>query len=165
MPKPTWSDQELITAVANSFTLADVCRTLHLKPVGGNYNTLNRAINRLELSTSHFLGRGWNTGPNRKGGSRIVLSEILNGNIPYTNSDRLRRRLIAEGIKDSCCETCGNTHWLGQPIPLHLEHMNGDHSDNRLENLMILCPNCHALTPTYCRRKSALMEEWKTRRS
>jgi 5-methylcytosine-specific restriction endonuclease McrA len=65
------------------------------------------------------------------------------------NSDRLRRRLIRSGIKNALCEICGNTEWNGQPISLELDHVNGKSNDNRLENLRILCPNCHAQTETY----------------
>ena len=47
------------------------------------------------------------------------------------------------------CEECGLAVWNGRPIPLELDHVNGRYTDNRLENLRILCPNCHAQTPTY----------------
>ena len=79
---------------------------------------------------------------------KIPLSEILVKNSTY-QSNKLRKRLIKEGIKLPFCDSCSGYYWLGQPIPLELNHKNGDNSDNTLENLEFLCPNCHALTPSY----------------
>ncbi|MEA3056309.1 MAG: hypothetical protein QOD30_1741 [Actinomycetota bacterium] len=50
------------------------------------------------------------------------------------------------------CQHCGRAQWRCRPIPLELDHVNGDPTDNRFENLRVLCPNCHALTDTYCGR-------------
>ena len=62
-------------------------------------------------------------------------------------------------MKEKKCECCGNTEWLGKPIPLELHHINGINSDNRIENLEILCPNCHSFTENYRGlNKSALKE-------
>lgn len=55
----------------------------------------------------------------------------------------LRIKLIASGLKENKCEICGRSKWMNKPIPLELHHKNGDHSDNRLENLQIACSNCH----------------------
>jgi 5-methylcytosine-specific restriction endonuclease McrA len=70
-------------------------------------------------------------------------------------TSHLRRRLIAEGVERRRCEICGSESWNGRPIPLELDHVNGRRDDNRLENLRLVCPNCHAQTPTYRGRNIA----------
>jgi ribosomal protein S27AE len=79
---------------------------------------------------------------------RFGLEQILVENSDY-QTNKLRKRLLESGLKEQKCERCGNTEWLEEPIPLELNHKNGVNNDHRFENLELLCPNCHALTPTY----------------
>ena len=149
MSKYKYTDEQLIEAVKTSLSIAEVCRKLGIKAVGGNYATIHNKINKLHLDTTHFTGKAWNQGLKYK----VVvpakpLQEILKENTPY-QSYKLKLRLIKEGLKEEKCECCGNTEWLGQPIKLELHHINGNHNDNRLENLQLLCPNCHAYTDNY----------------
>jgi hypothetical protein len=71
-----------------------------------------------------------------------------------TKRSYLKRRLIAAGLKQDRCEECGVEEWQGKPISLPLHHINGNGSDNRLENLQILCPNCHSQTPNFAGRNN-----------
>jgi hypothetical protein len=66
----------------------------------------------------------------------------------------LKQRLLSEGLKANSCERCGISDWLGDPLSLALHHVNGDGLDNRLENLSLLCPNCHAQTPNFSGRNT-----------
>jgi hypothetical protein len=89
-----------------------------------------------------------------KGGKRnkpsyIDLNEVLEGKHPEYSRKRIKARLFANGLKEKQCECCGNDTWNGEPIPLELDHIDGDRTNNRLENLKIICPNCHAQTETY----------------
>lgn len=86
--------------------------------------------------------------------NKIPLEEILVENRPYKSQD-LKRRLIEEGYKLNKCENpeCGISEWYGHPLVLQLHHINGNHNDNRLENLQILCPNCHSLTENFNKKK------------
>jgi Homeodomain-like domain-containing protein len=61
----------------------------------------------------------------------------------------LRMRLIAAGLKENRCESCGISNWRGEPLTMQLHHLNGDGRDNRLANLVFLCPNCHGQTPNF----------------
>jgi hypothetical protein len=74
----------------------------------------------------------------------------LIANSPVANVPKLKRRLLIAGLLPECCAICGITEWMGQPAPLQLDDINGIRTDSRLENLRLLCPNCHAQTDTYC---------------
>jgi hypothetical protein len=61
----------------------------------------------------------------------------------------VKSRLMMAGLKHQSCESCGLGDWRGRPLSLELHHINGDGQDNRLENLRLLCPNCHSQTDTW----------------
>ena len=111
-------------AVKNSFSYAEVCRKIGLKPIGSNYKTVKTKIELYNLDISHFTGQRWN-----KGG--IPIEKILIEDSTYSCS-LLRKRLIKSELKKNECELC---HISGEDISLELHHINGDHYDNRLENL------------------------------
>ncbi len=136
-------------AVAGSYSLAEVIRKLGLRPAGSNYDLAKTRIKTLGFDTAHFTGRVWNKGKKSTVRMHRSLDEILVKDSTYMSTHHLKNRLIAEGIFIHQCVSCKRTMWLGQDIPLELDHINGDRRDNRLENLRLLCPNCHALTETY----------------
>lgn len=83
-----------------------------------------------------------------------TLEEILVEDSNYQSS-RLKKRLIESGLKEDRCESCGiGNEWNGKPLTLQLHHINGNHRDNRFENLQILCPNCHSQTENYKGKKN-----------
>lgn len=135
--------EELKEIVKNSVSYADVCRSLEVAPRGSNYAKVKKLIQGLD--TSHFHKGAWNRGRKIRSAPywRAPIHDILIENSPHTNSSRLRSRLIKEGLKEEKCEICGTKE------SLELHHINGNHQDNRLENLQILCANCHRKTDNF----------------
>lgn len=88
---------------------------------------------------------------NRKGKEHkeayVPASEYFD-NTKKISSHKLKLKLIKDGIKEHKCEQCGITEWNGIPAPIELDHIDGNHYNNNLVNLRILCPNCHAQTET-----------------
>lgn len=149
--------RELVKVSKNMAHLLSLCGVI---PAGGNYFTMNRNLSRFNIDTSHWgtikQRQGWLKGKTHNWTPKIPLEEIMVENSTYGAMSSLKNRLFKAGIFERKCYKCGLTEWLGLPIPLELEHISGDKFDCRKENLTILCPNCHAFTPTYRRRKDSL---------
>ena len=143
------TDEEFRQAVAASLSIAQVLARIGLVPAGGNYKTVQNRIRKLALSTSHFTGAAWNQGARYQAfGKHPELVDLLVVG-SACQSFKLKKRLLKAGLLPEKCACCGLSEWLNQPMPLELDHINGVNNDNRIENLRLLCPNCHALTGTY----------------
>ena len=141
-----YTETELIDAVSKSTSMRKTLLNLGVAPYGGNYEVLKKAIRHFDLDVSHFKGQAWNKGLRLPAKKALGEYLVKNSNI---SSYKLKSRLLRERLFELECSNCKNTTWLNQSIPLELDHINGDNRDNRLANLRLLCPNCHALTPTY----------------
>lgn len=147
MGKYTTTNQEVIEAVKNSKSLRQTLMALGLRHRGaGNYKVLRKRILDLNLDTSHFLQHDR---LERLGNLHVVPTAkylILNEPDRCTiQTDTLKKRLIRDGFKKAQCESCGIETWLDEAAPLELHHVNCHSYDNRLENLKILCANCHMI--------------------
>ena len=86
---------------------------------------------------------------NKQRENRIKTQDILDGKYPTYQTFKLKLRLLEEGYKTHKCEHCGRTEWNGYPIPLELHHKDGDSHNHSIDNLELLCLNCHAQTDTF----------------
>lgn len=150
--KYKWTEEQLIEAVGSSRSYRQILIKLGLFVSSGNYRQIKKYITERNLDTSHLKGAYWSKGlklgPSKK---RIPLEDILVENSTY-KSTKLAKRLINEGYFKEVCTECGlKNQWNNKPLVLHLDHVNGNPKDNRIENLRLLCPNCHSQTGTYCR--------------
>lgn len=125
--------QQIIEWLEQGLPRQEICRRLPCK-----YDTLKSRLDKWNIDLKN---------PNRKGIAHLELykpAKYYIDNKIIISSAKLRNKLLFDGIKDHKCELCNETEWRGEPIPLELDHINSDHFDNRLENLQIICPNCHS---------------------
>lgn len=104
-----------------------------------------------------FSNRSWNRAVQRGDivprPQAVPIDELLvSGRV--RNRSHIKRRLMSSGVKMNRCEECGIASWMGEPLNMALHHVNRDDSDNRLENLKLLCANCHSQTSTFARKRS-----------
>lgn len=144
-----WSEKDLRNAVKQSTSVRQVLNHLGLVEAGGNYSQIKKYILLYKINANHFLGQAANKGKRIFQPKRRTLQELLTIE-SGVQSFKLKKRLFLEGIKKPKCELCG---WAkcseDGRIPVELDHINGVHTDNRLVNLRILCPNCHSLQSTH----------------
>lgn len=158
MNRYDWSKDRVEKAIKNSINFCEALRYLNIPQSGNNNQTLKRKVKEYNLDVSHFTGR------KREVYGIINMSYVpaehyLKPNI-RVKSQLLKDKLIIEGYKENKCEICGISEWNGKPITLQLHHIDGDHNNNTIDNLQIICPNCHSQTENYCgganRRKITL---------
>ena len=145
--RPTLTDSDIINSFKANYSNTSVLKSFGLNPeTGANINWLKKKIKSLNIDVSHFTGQLWSKGKELP--SKHPLEDYFSGKRKIT-SHKLRLRLIKDGIFNHECSCCHLSEWLSEPIPLELDHINGNHEDNSFQNLRLLCPNCHAKTPTY----------------
>lgn len=149
------SDQVQIEVVKESKSYAEVLRRLGRNDKsGGSHVAIKRRIEKLGIDISHFLGQRWNLGRS------LYTTDEMFAEGSTRSRQEVKRIIIRDKLIPYECEFCGNKgEWLGKQMSLELDHINGVHNDHRLENLRFLCPNCHAITDTYCSKNIRLQNE------
>lgn len=153
--KERYSKENFEKAIKESKTIKDALKKMGLRAAGGNYKVFYKYVEKYGIDTSHFETKeeiAKRTIGKYISGIKIPLSDILVENSTYSRTE-LKKRLYDEGLKERKCEIpgCGQgEEWMGNKMSLILDHKNGIHNDNRIENLRIVCPNCNATLPTHC---------------
>lgn len=141
--------ENLARAAERSLSWSQLHREVPYPLNGNSYRILKRNCQEAGIDTSHFIGKrnsGSGVGPVNHNYTR--LEDIFAG--AACDPKTLKRKLFESGLKEQKCEDCGTgTAWNGKPLTLQLEHVDGCPANNQLDNLKILCPNCHTQTPTW----------------
>ncbi|MFD7167885.1 HNH endonuclease signature motif containing protein [Streptomyces violascens] len=147
-----WTREVLEPVVAVSTSVCEVLRRLGIEVVGGHQTNISRRIKAYGIDTSHFRppARSERTRNNRR---RRTPEDILRENRlahpSRTPNTLLKRALVEVGVTERCALCDLEPTWRGQPLPLEVDHIDGDWRNNRMENLRFLCPNCHSTTDSY----------------
>lgn len=153
-----WSidNKDFSNLVKNSKSIGEILRFFNLSNKGGNSNTVKRRILEENIDFSHItLGKYSNKGKTFSR-EKTPLENVCIKNSTF-NKTHLKKRLIKENILENKCSICGQLPiWNNQKLVLQLDHKNGISNDHRIENLSLLCPNCHSQTPNFAGRKKKI---------
>jgi len=135
--------KEIVDWIEDKQPKSFICKQLKCKP-----ETLESYLQKFGIIYKGNMGMKGK----KDGRGYVPASEYIKGS--FVSAHKLRLKLLKEGIKEHKCEICGINEWMGHPAPLELDHIDGNHFNNEMENLRILCPNCHSQTDTNSGKKN-----------
>lgn len=143
------TDEEIKTLCAELYSRRHVLCRLGLYPeFHSNVDWSKKKILQLNIATDYWTGQAHLKGKTNDWVAKTDINQLMDKS--YTNTSNLKNRLIKEGYLANTCANCNIINWCNQELSLHLDHIDGDNTNNKLDNLRLLCPNCHSLTDTYC---------------
>ena len=145
MGKYNWDLEKIKEFVKESINLTEVLNKLKIPRQGNNSKTLKNILNINNIDYSHFTGRSRTYSTNY-----IKASEYLDNPNKRIRASKLKEKLLKEKIIENKCFICGINEWKGKSLVLQLHHIDGNPDNNSLDNLQLLCPNCHSQTENYC---------------
>ena len=134
-----YSDQDVVKYSKEVNSIAQLLGKLNLRQAGGNFANMKRLLQKLNIKTDHWKSQAWNKGQQLKDWSK------------YSNMKHFRKHLLKK--RNFKCESCNRKTWNKKQIPLEIHHVDGDRTNNKLDNLKVLCCNCHAITKTWRKPK------------
>lgn len=157
MKKYDWSKENVENAVKKANCWFDCLEKLGIPKVGGNWRTLKNKVKEYKIDVSHFNNVVAKTSNGKHKQRKLKernSSEIFKYS-PKISPSNLKSEYIKRILNDQPkCECCGITSWNNKPLVFQLHHINGDHKDSNVNNLQLLCPNCHSQTENYANKKS-----------
>jgi len=142
-----YTDEDIIAAAKNNIGATSAAASLGIR-----YDTYRKHALRLNVFVKNQSRKGLKRSKSEYVNKIIPLEEILEGKHPHYQRRGIIRKLFEAGLKTNECEVCGIRNWNGSPLQMQLDHIDGNTYNHSINNLRMICPNCHSQTQTFCGR-------------